>query len=614
MTDAIRQNNLAGAERESRLAAIARKDVVKAAEFCLRSASTGEPLTLYDGHYELMDAVAKHKQLVVIAAPRLGKSTLLTYMLLLFRLGHDPKRYRAKIWSANKTNATRHSMKVRTQIETNKRLLLMFPDLAPGPKWTEEEWTVDRGGGSDGEAAPSVWACGEDSQNQGFRSQDDFYDDMVDPVISASRYRCEKQADFVMENVSRIEASGQRLFIQNCFRRWDTGHILAEKFGWHLHLMKSIDDETGPGIKYGKTLYPVIWPQEAINAYPPSQIDQDHRCIPRREGDSIFQEAYLQKAMALGEGLLMPKEFGATNLPDGQFTVTAIDPAGGKKKKKSDLTAGTTLLAAPPQHFGLPAMGVDAKGVQIRASRILNVESGKMPAPEMRAWIIDLHRRYGSAVFVEDAAVQDWMRQLLATDAADVPVGAFSTNAGTKRHADLGFESLAARFSMGLIIIPSWRDASGVLRVEPEIHELLEELRRYDPESHTGDRAMSLWMADVKARTMRGFTHQIDVAGVPIADDELRAVGFTDAEIQFTRPTNPEFEAMAAEAEAEHQESQAPATVIPIDAAAKEAAKKAAETERRMMGDLIRRQVGESAFALADTEDPEIADIIASRF
>lgn len=520
------------AELESRLAAEARKDVCKAAEFCLKSERTGKPLELFDGHREMMEVVEANKRVVIVAAPKLGKTTLITYMRLLSRLGRNPRQYRAKVWSASKTNATRHTVKLRAMVEGNRRLALVYPELRPGGlKWTEEEWTVDRGTGLHVKE-PSVWANGEDAQNQGFRSDDDYFDDMMDPVVSASRYRCEKQAEFIMDNVSRVEADGWRIYVQNCFRRWDTGWILAEKFGWHLHLMPAID-------QLDRTLYPVIWPQEDCDSYPPARKDQDLRCIPKREGDSIFAEAFIQHAMKLGEGLAPQVTLDASKLPDGVFTVSALDPAGGKKGKKSDLWGLVDLLVGPPSYWGLPEFGRDAKGKPIRCVQVLNVESGKWTAPEARQKLIDHHERYGSFIVVEDAGVQDWMRQILAVDAPHVPVRALNTTAKLKHHADLGFESWAARWSQGLVIVPSYRDESGALRPgTDEIGKLLEELRSYDPESHTGDRAMAAWIGDVCGRTTNTFTYAVGIAGDPLEDDELVAFGLTDEEVAAVKKAN----------------------------------------------------------------------------
>jgi hypothetical protein len=526
--DDARERAYRAAKLEADLAAAARKDLCRAAEFCLRSERTGKPLVLTDEHRKMVEFVEANKRCVIVAAPKLGKTTLITYMRLLYRLGMNPTRYRAKVWSASKTNATRHTIKLRAMVESNRRLALIFPNLRPGAeKWTEEEWTVDRGSGLHVKE-PSVWACGEDAQNQGFRSDDDYFDDMMDPVISASRYRCEKQAEFVMDNESRVEADGWRIYVQNCFRRWDTGWILAEKFGWPLLLMPAID-------ALDRTLYPAIWPQSDCDAYNPARKDQDLRCVPKREGDSIFAEAYLHRAMTLGEGRNPETSIDPRTLPEGVFTVTALDPAGGKDKKKSDLWALVDLLVGPPSYWGMPGFGVDAKGRPIRVVQILNVESGKWTAPEARQKLIEHHERYGSYIVVEDAGVQDWMRQLLAVDAPQVPVRALATTAKLKHHVELGFESWAARWSQGLVIVPSFRDEAGVLKTLPEIGRLLDDLRGYDPDSHTGDRAMAAWIGDVSARTTDLFSHAVGVAGDDFDDGELRATGLDDEEIAAMR-------------------------------------------------------------------------------
>ncbi len=416
------------AELEARIFAAAREDDAKLAELCFSSERTGQPLVICDGHYAASEAVEKHQNIVIIAAPKTGKTTLFTYARTIRKIGKNPRTYRAKIWSATQTNATRHTLKIRSHIETNQRLHQVFPELAAGSKWTEGEFTVERGplrAGFTHPKEPTVWACGMEPSNQGFRSDDDVFDDVIDPVTSASRYQCEKLAELIMDNVSRVEADGKRIFLQNCYRRWDTGFILAEKYGWHLHMMPAIDNERGPAHPHGRTLYPAIWPQADINRYAPARVDQDLRCIPKREGDSCFQEAYLQKCMALGEGQTTVSSIDARALPPGMFTITACDPAGGKKKKQSDLTAFVTLKVGPANYWGLGHLG------NMRVGQIVSVVAGKLSGPEIRAAAIDHHNRYGSIVLVEDVATQAWMQQMLAVDAPHVPVAPFPTTAAT---------------------------------------------------------------------------------------------------------------------------------------------------------------------------------------
>lgn len=517
------------AELEARLAAEARSDDIKFAEFCFGSEMTGQPLVVEDGHYELMDAVNAHKRIVVQAAPRLGKTTFVTYARTIRRMGLDPLNYRVKIWSAKLDNATRHTLKIRNHVQNNRRIQLVFPNLVPGEKWTEAEWSVQRppeGPGVTHPKEPTIWANGMEPSNQGFRSLEDIYDDIMDPVRSQSRYQCEKGAETIMDNVSRVEAGGKWIYLANTFRRWDIGFILAERYGWHLHMMPAVDERC-------RTLYPVLWTQKEVDDYPPARVDPDLKCKPRREGDSCFQEAYIQKCLALGEGRTTLPAVDARTFPDGVFTVTACDPAGGKKKKKSDLDAFVTLLVGPPGFFGVAGLGPG-----VRVALVIDVTAGKLASPEKRATLKDMHARYASTIMVEDVATQDWLRQELAVDAPHVPVAPFPTTAATKHHVDLGFESLATRMSLGLIIIPSYRDASGVLRVEDKIAPLLEDLRNYDPDAHTGDRAMALWIADVTARVTRLGAHiadSLDLSNRPAATAPSSAPAAFNPVVQHLR-------------------------------------------------------------------------------
>lgn len=512
------------AELEAGMAAEARLDVAKCAEFTLRAEKTGMPIHLEDGHREMLEICQKHPRIVIIAAPRLGKTTLITYMLQLWRLGRNPNTYSAKVGSATKTNAIRHTRQVRTHIESNRRLRLVFPGLRQGDKWTEEEWEVARSVAGPGSKESSCIALGDMGQYQGFRTQDDFFDDMVDPTISASRYLCEKQAEWVMDMESRVENAGQRFFIQNCFRRWDTGHILAEKFGWYLYLMPALDN-------LDRTLYPVIWTQPDCDKYAPARKDQDLRCIPKREGDSEFQEAWIQRCIAQGEGLTLEAASNGNLMRQrGAVTVTGVDLAS-RKGKKSDETVLFTVIVAPPEYFG-----VEGYSEGTRMMRVLNIERRKMFAPEIKRAIVDHWRRYQSVFCVENVSAQAYIQQMLAVEHPEIPIMPFTTSAATKAHPEMGLSSLANEMSMGLWVIPSYREAGGeVLRTEDRVTRWVDELRIYDPESHLPDSVAAMWFARIGARRA-SFGHDVGEAGDPLTKEELLAAGFSIEQIRLAFP------------------------------------------------------------------------------
>ena len=514
-----------------------RTDPAAFCQFALRSERTNKPLHFHDGHHELLEMVnatvtatvdgksvilPKHPRIVIVAGPKLGKSNLITYGTFLHRLGSDPTHYRGLIGSAKKMNANRHSLKVRGMIDSNERLKMVFPKLVPGLKWTEDEWTVEREGFAPKE--PSCVTTGEDTREQGFRAQDHYYDDMVDPTVSASRYQCEKQAESIMDTESRVESNSQRFFIQNCFRRWDTGHLLAEKFGWHLHLMPAID-------AMDRTLYPVLWPQEDCDKYAPARKDQDLRCIPKREGDSEFQEAWIQCALQAGCGMKLEHHVDYEDIRDrGGFIITGVDLAS-RKNKDSDETALVTCLVAPPEFFGMPP----TRGTKTLVKRLLWVEHRKMFAPEIKAAVIDHSKRYNSLFLMEDNGGQALLVQMLASDCPDIPVSPFTTTASTKNHPETGMVGMANDMSTGMWIMPSQRDDSGTLRCEDGTEFLLNQMRLYDPESHSGDCLMAMWFCHVGAMKF-GFRHQAGFAGYETSKEELFSLGYSESDIADAMP------------------------------------------------------------------------------
>lgn len=503
-------------EAEQRIIERARVDPAVFCRYVLRSEKTNKPIQFDKGHHELLEALQTHKRLVICASPRLGKTTLGTYGLHLWHIGRDPVGYRSQIGSALKTTAEKHMSVIRSMVENRidgdgrpSRLVRVFPELDKPPSLSNQEYLVlDRG--ERALKAPTVEAIGDMARKQGLHVLHQWYDDMVDPVISQSRYLCRKQADWVMDNESRVDPDGARFFIQNTFTRFDTGHLLAEEHGWHLHLMPCVD-------KHKRTLYPAVWPQGDVDKYSKSRFDQDMHCIPRREGDSDFQESFIDLCRRLGHGLTLVSQIDTSKLPDTVRVITGVDMSH-RKKKTSDDTVFFTILVGPPS-----VLGLEPTTPGKHAFRVVWIQRGKMGPPEIRANLIDHWHRFGSYFKVEDNGGQNYLRELLGLDYPEIPISPFTTTASTKSSPEIGIKTLAGEMSAGRWIIPSMRDAGGVLRSEAAIEEWLNELRIYDPQSHTPDGLMAAWMARLGARSM--FEHRVDMAGEQLTLEEMMAVG-----------------------------------------------------------------------------------------
>lgn len=525
------------ADRERRMAEAARGDWFKAIEFCLRPQDTkgGKFLTVRDnfgrvleGYARLREAMLKSKRLVVIASPKLGKSTLITYGDSLISLGEDPENTRILIGSAIKPNAEKHLVYVRTQVETNPRVRLVWPELKPGPLWQQDQFRV---AGSQ-QAQPSMQAIGDMAHFQGFRGSKHIFDDMVDPTIALSAYQCEQQAEWIMDIEDRVDPGGQRLMIQNPHRRHDTGHVLVKKHGWDLYVMPAIDEA-------GRTLYSHIWSQKEVDDYAPARKNQHLRAIPPTEGDVTFEEPWIETcrraAIVDGGGLTMVPTMDSSSLPDGAFIVHGCDPAGDGEKGESDDWGLVTALVAPPEYYlntlrfryessrdvlravcernaGKPAVDQDM------VLRILWADQGRWGPVEGKRRLIDTWRRYGGSIVAESNGVGQWLRKLLIAECPGIQVHAQSTGSN-KHHEIFGVKAEANSFAMGLYIVPSQERDGGAFVSEGPIESLVNALREFHPEKHTPDIVTALWLARCGARLFRPFVHRvmsIDLQSAPI--------------------------------------------------------------------------------------------------
>lgn len=528
------------AEVEMMLARKAYDDPYAFCKFTLRSQRTRERIQLLDGHYRMIDWLLKTERGVVKASPQLGKTTVVSYGLMLWLIGRDWKRYSVLFGSALKDNAEDHLRTIRDSIHNSRELRMVFPCFAKPliednnecVRLDREEFSYIR--------SPTIQIVGNDPKKQGLHQNLHIYDDALVPEIARSPRLCEQQAELVMMYDSRVIKAGDphRWFIQNCFYRWDTGQILVDKYGWDLFLMPAIDEA-------GKTLYSFVYPQAVVDNYPPSQKDADLRCIPRKEGDSVFTEEGIEKVRILGMGTSLLPSIDYESLPDGAFVVHGVDPAGGRApgtpstSKGGDDAAIMTTLFAPvpmwlgdkmPQELTLPLPSEESRQ-WLRAlpndallGRVLWITSGKFGLPEMIDHILDLHERYGPAPFiVETNGVQVWLAQALALVNSEILVRPFRTGAN-KHHEAFGVNALANEYAMGIWALPTWRDQHGKMRSERTVEAFIEQIRGYVAGEHTPDSAIAQWLCRHGARMYGPTFHGVGEIGMGSANANYYAM------------------------------------------------------------------------------------------
>ena len=473
------------------LASLAHRDPATFCEFVLRDERTGKRIMNGGMHETWHRFVTQNDRVVIWASVESGKTQQITIGRTLWELGHDPSK-RCLVVSKSKNQAEKFIRPMRYYIENSTEMRLVFPRMRPGKRWADGAFDI---AGKEGAAKDfSVECCGLDGNILGARYDFVVIDDLLDWETTRTRYQREKVLSWLRTTVfGRLTADAKVVFLANAWEKDDAAHIFASE-GWANMRSPLIDWNTG------SLAWASRWTRERIETYKeanPSEFDRQIMCIPRKPGEQRFREEWLQRCLERGKGRTMVYELG--DLPDGHRVVTGVDLGIGQKDHH-DLTAICTLLVSPNKE-----------------REILWMEAGRWSAPDIISRVLAQHERYGSVIFVENNAAQDFLVQFARLEGGNVPIRRFTTGRN-KWHPSYGVEGLAAEMSAGRWIIPC-----GTGQAEEEIQKWMDEMRYFDPGSHTGDRLMASWIAREGARRGEGV-HRVDSIPrseeTPVLDEE----------------------------------------------------------------------------------------------
>lgn len=458
-------------EETAREAGRQRSDVF--ASLILRDEKTNQPVELCQMHIDWHDALAAHKRSIIWAFPGSGKTSNLAVAWPLFKLGQNPN-LRIVIASATKTVALKRAKSIAGYVKRGE-CARIFPRLKPGPKWSPESGVIEIE--RDGVIAdPSVQCLGMDGQGGIIGSRVDIL--ILDDVLTSDNTRTKHRRQDMLEKIrqklfSRIDDQTIVIMLGNVFHPADALHVLAKEHpNWYS---ANVPVQNANGVP--------IWPErfgpsviaQALEDLGPLAFAQLFMGKARDDKEARFQVAWIEACKKRGNGRYLSGGWRDGIVPDGIHCYTGVDLAVSKKDS-ADETCLFTIAVYP-------------NGDRL----VLNIEAGRWDGPEILEHIVDTHRRYGSIIWVESNAAQDYIRQFVKKDHA-VPVHALFTGEN-KYHPDFGIESIAVELYNAKWIIPNH---AGVCF--PEVQKWLDEALFYSPIAHTGDRLMAAWIAREAAR------------------------------------------------------------------------------------------------------------------
>lgn len=413
---------------------------------------------------------------------------------VLWTLGRNPNARIALICDS-KPQAMDRLGAVKKYIETSERLWRVFPHLRPaegsdrpdpGESWSCESITIRRGHGVIAKE-PSVQAFGTGSRElTGKRFDLMVFDDVLDFANTRTTEGCAKVIEwFDTTAQTRLVEGGRAIVIGTPWSSFDLLAELQKRKGWVCRRYAAVLNPDDP-VKAWKPTWSEAWSiarlLERYENTPSLTFWRKYMCRITSDATSRFRAAWFANAKLLGRGRHFLKKQPVL-LPQNtkMRCFTGVDLGNSPRKRKAH---GST-----DHGHGLTVIFTIA--VDNRARRIVvNIESGRWTGPAILDRLHDTYVRYNSTIIVESNGVQDWIRQFAQYRA--IPTVPFTTTAENKYDEVYGIESLAVELRNGLWVFPSGPDGK---TVDPELLATEAELTAYNPEGHTGDRAMAMWFA-----------------------------------------------------------------------------------------------------------------------
>lgn len=437
-------------------------------------ADGGQPVKQGRVHREWQALMSAHRNLCLFAAVGSGKSQQLRWRIE-WELGRNPDLRIGIVSSSQIGMPAKLLGGIRATIESNRSLRYVFPELRPSVvqrKWGDSAITVQR---RDATLDPSVQIFGPGGKILGSRLDLIIVDDLCNHDNTRTEILRDKMWEFVTgPMLSRFSGRGGRAwFIGNTWHRDDVLHRLERGMGGEFFTQKYSAFSPHPTIEGEEVpTIPELWTIEGLRKREKELALRSKpllRNILLSDDEARIRPEWVARCLERGRGIPLPSGWDPAQAP----TFTGVDLALGGSQKKGDLAVVFTAALLPDG-----------------TRRVLDIRSGRWTGPKTLEEIARVHRAYGSIVYVEGNAAQDFLRQFASQQNA-VPIRSHNTTATNKYDMQFGVESIGIEFSNAKWMIPSKPDGQPLTE---EISNWLIECQSFTPAEHAGDRLMASWI------------------------------------------------------------------------------------------------------------------------
>ena len=441
-------------------------------------------------HEEWHDLCEEHQRLVLFAPREHGKSTQLSVIRPIWLLGRQPD-LRLAIISSTLLQSRKWLSMIKTNIEFNQRLRRVFPNLKREDRkgwprgWYSDAIIVQRSSKAAMEEKDySIQAMGIMGRLLGTRLDGAILDDVLDPHNTMTETGRQKTWDWIFSVlVGSIVEGGFIWCIGTAWHEEDAYHRIERELGKIYRVAR-----------YQAGVEPCIWPAQ----WPEERLQK------RREELRELEYNRQMLNIAIGEATQffpIPKVRRCQELcSDPKTWWHMLRPEDQKQFRW--ITAGVDLGMSDirgSHESSIFVLGID--GEQRR--HVIHIRSGLWLGTDLLRQIIEVYRLYGvREVLMETNAAQlhvaTMMRDNDVLKALGVKTheisglrvfGQYTT--GNRNDIKWGIRGMGPEFDA-----EEWR----IPRGQPEVEAWVDELRKYTPWDHPGDRLIACWLAFVKMK------------------------------------------------------------------------------------------------------------------
>ncbi len=438
-------------------------------------------------HLDIAEAVTgDYRRVLINMPPYHSKSTLVTVWHTVYDICRDPN-LRTLLVSKSLPFARTFMHSIHEML-SNQDLYTGGPspieDWGPFRPDGQSVWSSENiyvAGRTTAEKDPTVAVLGVGRQIYGRRADVIKFDDVATLDNQRNPDRVAAMLEwFDKEALSRIGKSGRAIWIGTRVSAGDVYSQLNSRPGYKVLKYPCImDDETE------RTLWPEHFPYTQALVHRSEMRPADFQLVYQQVDIPGVGASFTQDMLDMCKDTSRVRG----HYQDGWRLFAGLDPAGGNKG--SGFTAFSLV--------GLdPATG--------KRYLVDSIAVKSMKAPQMKDQILDWTDRYPLFEWrvesngVQSQIVQYDMELVQHLAKRGVRVVPHHTH-GNKWDPQFGVESLAPLMETGLFSIP-WGNAPTQQQFQP----LLEELISF-PMGAVSDRVMSLWFADLGARTLLNRAH-----------------------------------------------------------------------------------------------------------